>query len=209
VQLLQVAARLFLVSFEKSNAESNFSSLQIRHFLLMGIGFVPSLNLDINNKSNLIVDANHHSSTSNTHYIRTLNSIPSSKSTNDNLRITNSINNPKLIVELIPLTCANRYAIKSLSFDKIEIGKVNAIPLITFHVALTNNHPYYTNAGMFDKFLKYLHDTGFRVLTLKQIGYDANIFFIKNVHQTRMVSITNDTATSSNIPNAIHKTPFM
>jgi peptidoglycan/xylan/chitin deacetylase (PgdA/CDA1 family) len=73
------------------------------------------------------------------------------------------------------LTYANRYAIRSLSFDIIEIrdsfdnatmfsdftkiinsqnsynqgGKMNAVPLITFHnVALTTNHPYYTNAGL-------------------------------------------------------------
>jgi peptidoglycan/xylan/chitin deacetylase (PgdA/CDA1 family) len=136
------------------------------------------------------------------------------------------------------LTYANRYAMKSLSFDKIEIedsfdnatmfsdfvkivnsqnnynhgGKINAIPLITFHnVALTNNHAYYTNAGVFDKFMKYLHDNDFKVLTLKQIGYDTNnnIFYIKNSHETRIVSITNNTATSSNISNTIHKTPFM
>jgi peptidoglycan/xylan/chitin deacetylase (PgdA/CDA1 family) len=334
------------------------------------------------NKSNLIASGNHYSSTPNTHYIRTLNSIPGSKSTNDNLRITNSINNKLVILSFDDnrkgdftyaksildkygfkatlfiicgktsdrgamnwqdiaamqkdgmdieshimthahlntlsqsqldfeiggskqcltihgynstifaypynegsnnpivvntvakyydmarsgaaplmfldcngfikhpqadcrtytpegkLTYANRYAIKSLSFDKIEIedsfdnatmfydfvkivnsqnnynhgGKINAIPLITFHnVALTNNHPYYTNAGMFDKFMKYLHDNGFKVLTLKQIGYDTNnnIFFIKDSHETRIVSITNNTATSSNILNTIHKTPFM
>ena len=53
-------------------------------------------------------------------------------------------------------------------------GKINAVPLITFHnVALTTNHPYYTNAGLFDKFMKYLHDNGFKVLNLKQIGYDT------------------------------------
>ncbi|MGA9154825.1 MAG: polysaccharide deacetylase family protein [Candidatus Nitrosopolaris sp.] len=334
------------------------------------------------NKSNLIASGNHYSSTPNTHYIRTLNSIPGSKSTNDNLRITNSINNKLVILSFDDnrkgdftyaksildkygfkatlfiicgktsdrgamnwqdiaamqkdgmdieshtmthahlntlsqsqldfeiggskqcltihgynstifaypynegsnnpivvntvakyydmarsgaaplmfldcngfvkhpqadcrtytpegkLTYANRYAIKSLSFDKIEIedsfdnatmfydfvkivnsqnnynhgGKINAIPLITFHnVALTNNHPYYTNAGMFDKFMKYLHDNGFKVLTLKQIWYDTNnnIFFIKDSHETRIVSITNNTATSSNILNTIHKTPFM
>ena len=34
----------------------------------------------------------------------------------------------------------------------------------------TTNKPYYTNAGILDKFMKYLHDNGFKVLTLKQIG---------------------------------------
>jgi peptidoglycan/xylan/chitin deacetylase (PgdA/CDA1 family) len=108
------------------------------------------------------------------------------------------------------LTYANRYAIRSLSFDILEIkdsfdnatmfsnftkivnsqnsfnqgGKINAVPLITFHnVALTTNKPYYTNAGMFDKFMKYLHDNGFKVLTFKQIGYDTktNTFYLKGI----------------------------
>jgi peptidoglycan/xylan/chitin deacetylase (PgdA/CDA1 family) len=108
------------------------------------------------------------------------------------------------------LTYANRYAIRSLSFDIIEIrdsfdnatmfsdftkiinsqnsynqgGKINAVPLITFHnVALTTNHPYCTNAGLFDKFMKYLHDNGFKVLTLKQIGYDtkSNTFYLNGI----------------------------
>ena len=108
------------------------------------------------------------------------------------------------------LTYANRYAIRSLSFDILEIkdsfdnatmfsnftkivnsqnsfnqgGKINAVPLITFHnVALTTNKPYYTNAGMFDKFMKYLHDNGFKVLTFKQIGYDTktNTFYLNGI----------------------------
>ena len=106
------------------------------------------------------------------------------------------------------LTYANRYAIRSLSFDILELkqsfdnaslfsdfvntvnsqihynqgGKINAIPLVTFHnVALTTNHPYYTNAGLFDKFMKYLHDNGFKVLTMKDIGYNvaSNTFYLK------------------------------
>ncbi len=108
------------------------------------------------------------------------------------------------------LTYANRYAIRSLSFDILEIkdsfdnasmfsdfvktvnsqnsynqgGKINAVPLITFHnVALTTDKPYYTNAGIFDRFMKYLHDNGFKVLNLKQIGYNtqSNTFYLKNV----------------------------
>jgi len=61
-------------------------------------------------------------------------------------------------------------------------GKINAVPVITFHnVALTTNKPYYTNAGMFDKFMKYLHDNGFSVLNFKQIGYNtqSNTFYLK------------------------------
>jgi hypothetical protein len=86
------------------------------------------------------------------------------------------------------LTYANRYVIRSLSFDIIEVkdsfdnvtmfsdfvrivnsqksynqsGKINAVPLIAFNnVVLTTNHPHYTNAGLFDKFMKYLYDNDF------------------------------------------------
>jgi peptidoglycan/xylan/chitin deacetylase (PgdA/CDA1 family) len=108
------------------------------------------------------------------------------------------------------LTYANRYAARSLSFDVIEIndsfdnstiysafvkivnsqstynqgGKINAVPLITFHnISTTTNHPYYTNAGLFDQLMKYLHDNGFKVLTFKQLGYSTqnNTFYLKGV----------------------------
>ena len=110
------------------------------------------------------------------------------------------------------LTYANKYAIRSLSFDRYEIkdlfnnstifsdfvkivnsqikynngGTINAVPLVTFHnVALTTNKPYYTNAGIFDQLMKYLHDNGFRVLSMNNLGYDAknNAFYIKSVSQ--------------------------
>ena len=98
------------------------------------------------------------------------------------------------------LTYANRYAVRSLSFDVDEIknsfnnaaisadfikvvnsqskynsgGVINAIPLITFHdVDLATNQPYITNVGLFDQLMKYLHDNGFRVLTMANLGYDT------------------------------------
>jgi peptidoglycan/xylan/chitin deacetylase (PgdA/CDA1 family) len=106
------------------------------------------------------------------------------------------------------LNYANKYDARSLSFDVIEIkdsfnngaifsdfvkivnsqikynqgGKINAVPLITFHnVALTTNRPYYTNSGLFDQLMKYLHDNGFRVLNFKQLGYNpqSNTFYLK------------------------------
>jgi hypothetical protein len=108
------------------------------------------------------------------------------------------------------LTYANKYTVRSLSFDRYEIkdlfnnssifsdfvkivnsqskynnnGTINAIPLVTFHnVALTTNKPYYTNAVIFDQLMKYLHDNGFRVLSMNNLGYDAknNAFYIKSV----------------------------
>jgi peptidoglycan/xylan/chitin deacetylase (PgdA/CDA1 family) len=108
------------------------------------------------------------------------------------------------------LTYANRYAIRSLSFDRYEIkdlfnnstifsdfvkivnsqskynngGTISAVPLVMFHnVRPVNNVPYTTNVAIFDQLMKYLHDTGFRVLSMNNLGYDAknNSFYIKSV----------------------------
>jgi hypothetical protein len=108
------------------------------------------------------------------------------------------------------LNYATRYTARSLSFDIVEIkdlfdnnkefadfveivnsqstynqgGKINAVPLIIFHnVDLTTNHPYYTNAELFDQLMKYLYDNHFKVLTYKQLGYNpqTNIFYLKSI----------------------------
>lgn len=107
------------------------------------------------------------------------------------------------------LSYANRYAVRSLSFDRYEIrdlfnnstifsdfvqvlngqavynkeaGTTNAIPLITFHnVGLATNKPYSTNVGLFEELMKYMHDNGFKVLTMADLGYNTNTntFYIK------------------------------
>ena len=66
-------------------------------------------------------------------------------------------------------------------------GKVNAIPIITYH-NLTNSLQDYNKmastitADLFAQQMKYLHDNGFRVLLLNQLVYDPNnnVFDIKN-----------------------------
>ena len=63
-------------------------------------------------------------------------------------------------------------------------GTISAVPLVTFHnVRPVNNVPYTTNVGIFDQLMKYLHDNGFRVLSMNNLGYDAknNAFYIKSV----------------------------
>ena len=107
------------------------------------------------------------------------------------------------------LSYANKYAVRSLSFDRYEIkdlfdnstiysdfvhilngqanynkgtGTINAIPLITFHnVGLATNKPYSTNVGLFEELMKYLHDNGFKVLTMADLGYNTNTntFYLK------------------------------
>jgi hypothetical protein len=112
------------------------------------------------------------------------------------------------------LTYANRYDIKSDSFRHVDShhnyspsqefpqfvqrmnsqipyntnGKINAIPIITYH-NLTNSMQDYNmmastiTVDLFAQEMKYLHDNGFRVLLLNQLGYgpNNNVFDIKNV----------------------------
>jgi hypothetical protein len=66
-------------------------------------------------------------------------------------------------------------------------GKINAIPIITYH-NLTYSMQNYNSAAstitvdLFAQQMKYLHDNGFRVLLLNQLGHDPNnnVFHIKN-----------------------------
>jgi hypothetical protein len=61
-------------------------------------------------------------------------------------------------------------------------GPINAIPLITYHnVGLETNAPYSTYVSLFDQEMKYLHDNGFKVLTMKDLGYNTqtNTFYLK------------------------------
>ena len=67
-------------------------------------------------------------------------------------------------------------------------GKINSIPIIVYH-NITNSIRDYTIPGhassttldLFAQEMKYLHNNGFRVLLLNQLGYDpnSNVFYIK------------------------------
>ena len=79
-------------------------------------------------------------------------------------------------------------------------GKINAIPIITYH-NLTNSMQDYNmmastiTVDLFDQEMKYLHDNGFRVLLLNQLGYDPNnnVFDLKNVPLSTYGTTTNAT----------------
>ena len=66
-------------------------------------------------------------------------------------------------------------------------GKINAIPIITYH-DLTYNIQDYNKAGslitvqLFHEEMRYLHDNGFKVLLLNQFGFNPtnNVFYLKN-----------------------------
>ncbi len=67
-------------------------------------------------------------------------------------------------------------------------GIIKAIPIVIYHNFVT--YPDITNSkdaadttvNLFDEEVKYLHDKGFKVLTLNQIGYDTtqNVLYLKN-----------------------------
>jgi peptidoglycan/xylan/chitin deacetylase (PgdA/CDA1 family) len=66
-------------------------------------------------------------------------------------------------------------------------GRINAIPIIVYH-NITNSirdytipsHASSTTLDLFAQEMKYLHNNGFRVLLLNQLGYDpnSNVFYI-------------------------------
>ncbi len=59
-------------------------------------------------------------------------------------------------------------------------GTINAIPIIGYHNIITypdvsdTNESSATTLNLFDAEMKYLHDNGFRVLTMADLGYDEN-----------------------------------
>ncbi|MDQ3869944.1 MAG: hypothetical protein M3250_10380 [Thermoproteota archaeon] len=54
-------------------------------------------------------------------------------------------------------------------------GEINAIPIVTYH-NIDNNKKgdYITSIDLFDREMKYLHDNGFMVFDMADLGYDDN-----------------------------------
>jgi hypothetical protein len=89
-------------------------------------------------------------------------------------------------------------------------GKINTIPIIVYHNLTTSiqdytpiSHASSTTVDLFAQEMKYLHDNGFRVLLLNQLGYDPNnnIFYIKNVPSSTTNASTSVRASSSTTSN--------
>jgi hypothetical protein len=111
------------------------------------------------------------------------------------------------------LTFENRYDIRSESFFHIRSdhnytpsemfqkfiqevnsqvpynnGKINAVPIITYHNLTYNIQDYNRTATtitvpLFDQEMQYLHDNGFKVLLLNQFAFDPthNVLYLKNI----------------------------
>jgi peptidoglycan/xylan/chitin deacetylase (PgdA/CDA1 family) len=59
-------------------------------------------------------------------------------------------------------------------------GQINAIPIITYH-NVNEDETVSTSEELFAREMKYLHDNGFQVITVSDLGYneDENYFFIE------------------------------
>lgn len=53
-------------------------------------------------------------------------------------------------------------------------GVINAIPILAYHKIDNLGTSQSTDIALFDAEMKYLHDNGFRVITLSDLGYDKN-----------------------------------
>jgi hypothetical protein len=106
------------------------------------------------------------------------------------------------------LTFANRYSIrewshntedKDLSFNDSKIfekfvqivnnqmnynknGLITAVPIIAYHSIDNNKTRSSTDINLFAEEMKYLHDNGFKIITMSDLGYNENTkyLYIKN-----------------------------
>src|ERR687883_2132277 len=62
-------------------------------------------------------------------------------------------------------------------------GIINAVPIIGYHDIDNNKTITSTDVSLFDTEMKYLHDNGFKVLTMSDLGYDekTNYLYIKGL----------------------------
>ena len=64
-------------------------------------------------------------------------------------------------------------------------GKINALPILIWHridnSGVGDPEQYATTIDLFEKEIKYLHDNGFKVLTMADLGYDesSNYLYLK------------------------------
>jgi peptidoglycan/xylan/chitin deacetylase (PgdA/CDA1 family) len=63
-------------------------------------------------------------------------------------------------------------------------GTINAIPIIGYHDIDNNKTITSTDVSLFSAEMKYLHDNGFKVLTMSDLAYDekSNYLYIKALH---------------------------
>ena len=57
-------------------------------------------------------------------------------------------------------------------------GMVDAIPIVAYHIVDNSQGPLSTNVNLFAAEMKYLHDNGFKVIPMSDLGYDENTHFM-------------------------------
>ena len=111
------------------------------------------------------------------------------------------------------LTFVNRYSIRTWSHDAVKIdnsyddsemlekfmevvnsqttynknGKINAIPIVKYHKIDNSGEDYSTGPDLFSDEMRYLYDSGFTILTMRDLGYDenSNYLYIKSTELKR------------------------
>jgi hypothetical protein len=111
------------------------------------------------------------------------------------------------------LTFVNRYSIRTWSHDAVKIdnsyddsemlekfievvnsqttynknGKINAIPIVKYHKIDNSGEDYSTGPDLFSDEMRYLYDSGFTILTMRDLGYDenSNYLYIKSAELKR------------------------
>jgi len=65
-------------------------------------------------------------------------------------------------------------------YNKVN-GSILAVPIVAYHMIDNEKTPDSTDVTLFDREMKYLYDNGFKVLTVKDLGYDTkdNFLYIK------------------------------
>ena len=71
----------------------------------------------------------------------------------------------------------------------IDKGITNAIPIIIYHSIYNTGRNYSTTIDLFESEMRYLHDNGFTVLTMADLGYDenTNYLYIKKENTTQSI----------------------
>ena len=80
-------------------------------------------------------------------------------------------------------------------------GIISAIPIITYHNLTYSNEVYNELPStimvrLFAQMMKYLHDNGFKILTMSQLGCDTtnNLFYLRNILSPTSTPTTTATA---------------
>src|SRR6478672_5681451 len=75
-----------------------------------------------------------------------------------------------------------QYNNKVIPGQAVEEGAVEAIPITVYHRIDNSGAQYSTNVSLFAEEMKYLHDNGFKLISLTDLVYDnaTNSFYLKN-----------------------------